>query len=114
MNINTVLRFARSFFPLMSVLIFAACNNQNNDENNTGTNTADQLSINTSATKFAATKGCKNVGILLPESDSSARYEAYDRPLLEKEIKQAIPGVMIQYANANNNADTQQNQAEAA
>jgi D-xylose transport system substrate-binding protein len=65
-------------------------------------------------TEFAAAKGCKNVGVLLPESDSSARYEAYDRPLLEREIKAAIPDVTIQYANANNNATTQQNQAEAA
>ncbi len=66
------------------------------------------------ATAFAVAKGCKNIGILLPESDSSARYEAYDRPLLEQEIKKAIPGVTIQYANANNDADTQLNQVDAA
>lgn len=113
---NTMVRFARSFFPLMGVLIFAACSNQNNAGNDTGTNTANHLPTDTNAntTKFAAAQGCKNVGILLPELDSSARYETYDRPLLEKEIKQAIPGVTIQYANANNNADTQQIQAEAA
>lgn len=109
---NTVVEFSRSFFPLMSVLIFAACNN--NTGNNTGTNTENNPSANTNNPQFAAAKGCKNVGIFLPESDSSARYEAYDRPLLEKELKQAIPGVTIQYANANNNADTQQNQVEAA
>lgn len=111
-----MVRFSHVFFPLMSVLIFAACSNQNHVENNIGTNTANNLSTGTNAntTKFAAAKGCKNVGILLPESDSSERYEAYDRPLLEKEIEQAILGVTIQYANANNNADTQQNQAEAA
>lgn len=63
---------------------------------------------------FDAAKGCKNVGILLPETDSSARWEQFDRPLLEAAVKAAIPGVTIQYANANNNADTQQNQAEAA
>lgn len=63
---------------------------------------------------FSAAKGCKNVGVLLPETDSSARWEAYDRPLLEQEIKAAVPGVTIQYSNANNNADQQQNQAEAA
>nr|MCU0570286.1 sugar ABC transporter substrate-binding protein [Oculatellaceae cyanobacterium Prado106] len=32
----------------------------------------------------------------------------------EQEIKAALPGVQIQYANANNSATTQQNQAEAA
>ncbi|MBD1847055.1 sugar ABC transporter substrate-binding protein [Cyanobacteria bacterium FACHB-63] len=109
---NTIVRFARRFFSLISVLMFAAC--QNNAGNNTGANTASPLFTETNTTKFAGAKGCKNVGVLLPESDSSARYEAYDRPLLEKEIKQAIPGVMVQYANANNNADTQQIQAEAA
>lgn len=65
-------------------------------------------------TGFDAAKGCKNVGILLPETDSSARWEQFDHPLLEAGIKAAIPGVTITYANANNNADTQQNQAEAA
>ena len=65
-------------------------------------------------TGFDAAKGCKNVGLLLPETDSSARWEQFDRPLLEAAIKLAIPGVTVQYANANNNADTQQNQAEAA
>lgn len=63
---------------------------------------------------FSAAKGCKNVAVLLPETDSSARWEAYDRPQLEQEIKNAVPGVTVQYSNANNNADQQQNQAEAA
>jgi D-xylose transport system substrate-binding protein len=67
-----------------------------------------------SAASFAKAKGCKNVGVLLPETDSSARWEAYDRPLLEKAVTSAIPGATVQYSNANNNADTQQNQAEAA
>jgi D-xylose transport system substrate-binding protein len=101
---------------VISVLMLVTCSNQANDISNTGTNTINHLSagINANTIQFAAAKGCKNVGILLPESDSSARYEAYDRPLLEKEIKQAIPDVAIQYANANNNSDTQQNQVEAA
>ena len=63
---------------------------------------------------FDAAKGCKHVGVLLPETDSSARWEQFDHPLLEAGIKAAIPGVTIPYANASNNADTQQNQAEAA
>ncbi|MBD1913261.1 substrate-binding domain-containing protein [Leptolyngbya sp. FACHB-8] len=111
---NTIVRFACWFSPLISVLLFAACSHQNNAENNIDTNTINNPSISTNTTKFATAKGCKNVGILLPESDSSIRYETYDHPLLEKEIKQAIPGVTVQYANANNNANTQQNQAEEA
>lgn len=64
------------------------------------------------ADKFAAAKGCKNVGVMLPETDSSARWESQDRPLLDSSIKAALPGATIDYVNANNNADTQQNQAE--
>lgn len=100
----------RRCLPILGVLILAACSGNNSTTGNSDANkTANQAS-----TQFTAAKGCKNVGILLPESDSSARYEAYDRPLLEKEIKAAVPGVTIQYSNANNNASTQQNQAEAA
>ncbi|HEX6797879.1 MAG TPA: sugar ABC transporter substrate-binding protein [Ktedonobacterales bacterium] len=61
----------------------------------------------------SAAKGCMKVGVLLPESDTSARWEGEDHPLLDKYITQALPGVHIDYNNANNNADTQQSQAEA-
>ncbi|MBD2081190.1 sugar ABC transporter substrate-binding protein [Leptolyngbya sp. FACHB-17] len=100
-----------SFLPLMIVAMFAACSSQNNAANNSANNPTSGTNTDT---RFAAARGCKNIGVLLPESDSSARYEAYDRPLLEKEIKAQLPDATIQYANANNNADTQQNQAEAA
>ncbi|MBE9180531.1 sugar ABC transporter substrate-binding protein [Oculatella sp. LEGE 06141] len=96
----------RRSVPLLGLLVLAACTN------NGGTNPNNAAS--TSESEYSAAQGCNNVGVLLPESDSSARYEAYDRPLLEQEIKAALPGVTIQYANANNNADTQQNQADAA
>ena len=98
-------------FPLTGLLFLVACSN-NAPGNQTGSNAPGNQATNVSTT-YSAAKGCKNVGVLLPESDSSARYEAYDRPLLEQEIKKAVPGVTIQYANANNNASTQQNQAEA-
>lgn len=97
--------FFRRWLPVVGVVLLAACSN--------GT-PADDTSETATESEFAAAKDCMNVGILLPESDSSARYEAYDRPLLEQEIKAALPGVTIQYANANNNAATQQNQADAA
>ncbi|MBW4441344.1 MAG: sugar ABC transporter substrate-binding protein [Plectolyngbya sp. WJT66-NPBG17] len=109
------LSLSYKLLPLFSVALFAACSNQNNAANNPANNSANNPASNTSTnTKFAAAKGCKNIGVLLPESDSSARYEAYDRPLLEKEIKALIPDATIQYANANNDSDTQQNQADAA
>lgn len=105
----------RRWLPIAGVLVLAACSGNNPNAGNSASNN-NQAEGGTKAanTEFAAARGCKNVGVLLPESDSSARYEAYDRPLLEREIKAAVPGVTIQYANANNNAGTQQNQAEAA
>ncbi|MBD3882838.1 sugar ABC transporter substrate-binding protein [Phormidium tenue FACHB-886] len=105
----------RRSLPILGVLVLAACTaNSPNAGNNTGNSNQPNQASAPANTQFSAAKDCKNVGILLPESDSSARYEAYDRPLLEREIKAAVPGVTIQYANANNNAATQQNQAEAA
>ncbi len=59
-------------------------------------------------------KGCTKVGVLLPESDTSARWEGKDHPLLQTALKQALPGVQLDFSNANNSADTQLNQAETA
>ena len=58
-------------------------------------------------------QGCTKVGVLLPESNSSPRWESYDHPLLVAAIKSALPGVSIDYSNANGDASTQQSQAEA-
>ncbi len=57
-------------------------------------------------------KGCTKVGILLPETISSPRWETEDRPLLIQAIKNAIPGVHIDYNNAQNNSNLQEQQAE--
>jgi D-xylose transport system substrate-binding protein len=94
---NTLLKI----FPLLGIAILTACS------------TANTPTTSNPTTSNPTAKGCKNIGILLPESDSSARYEAYDRPLLEQSIKKVLPDAMIQYANANNDADNQQNQADA-
>lgn len=58
-------------------------------------------------------KGCTKVGVLLPETNSSPRWEAYDHPLIVAAIKKYLPNATIDYANANGSADTQQSQAEA-
>ncbi len=57
-------------------------------------------------------KNCKKVGILLPETATSARWDGKDRPLLIQDITKAI-GTTPDYANAQGNADTQMNQAQA-
>ena len=58
-------------------------------------------------------KGCKKVGVLLPETATSARWDSKDRPLLIQDIKSALPGATVDYNNAEGNATEQQNQANA-
>jgi D-xylose transport system substrate-binding protein len=58
-------------------------------------------------------KGCTKVGVLLPESASSARWEGKDRPALQSAITAALPGATVKIDNANGSDDTQLQQAEA-
>jgi D-xylose transport system substrate-binding protein len=57
--------------------------------------------------------GGGSIALLLPESQT-ARYEAQDRPLFEKKVKELCSGCDIQYSNAGQDASRQQQQAEAA
>ncbi|HEX9134015.1 MAG TPA: substrate-binding domain-containing protein [Ktedonobacteraceae bacterium] len=59
-------------------------------------------------------KNCKKVGVLLPETATSARWDGKDRPLLQQLIPQQLPGATVDYNNAQGSADTQQTQAQAA
>ena len=52
------------------------------------------------------------VGLLLPES-KTARYEAFDRPLIERHVKQACPRCSLLYLNAQQDAAKQQSQADS-
>lgn len=106
-------RRLRHWLPIAGLMFLAACSG-NAPNANSGNGEANNSQSGAANAEFSAAQGCNNVGVLLPESDTSARYEAYDRPLLEREITAALPGVTIQYSNANGNADSQQNQAEAA
>src|ERR1700736_1524284 len=58
-------------------------------------------------------KGCTKVGVLLPETASSARWDSKDKPLLTTDI-QTISGVTVDYYNAEGDATKQQNQADTA
>jgi D-xylose transport system substrate-binding protein len=57
-------------------------------------------------------KDCHKVGVLLPESASSARWEGKDHPLLQAALSKTFSTVDI--SNANGSDDTQLAQAQAA
>ncbi|MGH3716846.1 MAG: sugar ABC transporter substrate-binding protein [Micromonosporaceae bacterium] len=56
-------------------------------------------------------KGFK-IGLLLPESKTT-RYESFDRPLIEKKLKELCPKCEVLYQNADQDPTRQQSQAEA-
>ncbi|MGH2496635.1 MAG: ABC transporter substrate-binding protein [Ktedonobacteraceae bacterium] len=59
-------------------------------------------------------KGCKKIGVLLPETSTSARWEGQDKPDLERDIPATLPGATVDYSNAQGSADQQQTNADAA
>ena len=63
---------------------------------------------------YSAAKGCTKVGVLLPESASSARWEANDHPDLVTAIKKYVPNAAEpDVTNAQGSDTTQLSQAEA-
>jgi D-xylose transport system substrate-binding protein len=62
---------------------------------------------------YSAAKGCQKVGFLLPESASSARWEANDHPDMVAAIKASMPNASLDVTNANGSDTTQLAQAEA-
>ena len=64
--------------------------------------------------KDVAAKGKGLIGVLLPDTETSARYEAFDRPYLEQAFKAAGLGDSdFKIDNAHGSAQTMQTQAEA-
>jgi len=58
-------------------------------------------------------KGCTKVGILLPESSTSARWDGQDKPLLIKDLGAVVGSQNVSYDNAGGSDATQLSQAEA-
>jgi D-xylose transport system substrate-binding protein len=79
----------------------AACGSSDNNSTSTSGGGA-----STSSTASKAQK----VGVLLPDTKSSVRWESFDRPLLEAAFKAA--GVPVTIDNAQGDKSTQQQQAE--
>jgi D-xylose transport system substrate-binding protein len=98
-----VSRLDRVCFLFMSILVLAGMILTSCSSGNNGTVTGP---------RGQGGKGCTRVGILLPETTSSVRYETKDHPLLVKAVTAAIPNVHIDYSNAQGNSDTQLQQAE--
>jgi D-xylose transport system substrate-binding protein len=103
--------FARRMITLCTGILLlsllAACGSANG--NGTGSSGS-----STTSSGGKNGKGCTKVGILLPETASSVRWDSEDRPLLTTDIKNALgSSATVDYANAQGNQDTQQTQAEA-
>ncbi len=59
-------------------------------------------------------KNCTKIGVLMPDSTSSSRWEAYDHPLLFQQLEaNGFSSNNIDYANANADSSIQQAQAES-
>jgi len=99
-------RQRKSFFVLSMVLLlslfFAACGSAN-----TGNGSS------TPTTSGNNGKGCMKIGVLLPETATSARWDGKDKPALLQDIPATLSGAHVDYNNAQGSADTQQTQAEA-
>jgi D-xylose transport system substrate-binding protein len=64
--------------------------------------------------KSVAAKGKGLIGVLLPDSTTSARYESFDRPYLTKALEAAgLSASDLKIDNAQGSASTMQTQAEA-
>jgi D-xylose transport system substrate-binding protein len=97
--------FAAVVGLIMFTVLFAACGSSNTGSSGGGGNTPSTSTTNG--------KGCKKVGVLLPETATAARGDGYDKPLLEKDIPQMLPGATVDYNNAQGSASTQMTQAQA-
>ena len=98
----------RKSFTILAMLVLlslfaAACGSANTGSGGSGTPTSGGNNG----------KGCKKIGVLLPETATSARWDSKDKPLLTADIKAQVSGATVDYNNAEGSATEQQNQAEA-
>jgi D-xylose transport system substrate-binding protein len=93
---------------LISMLLAACGNSSNPPASNATSTTGGQTAAGTNG------KGCTKVGVLLPETASSARWDSKDKPLLTQKIQAAISGATVDYYNAGGDSNVQQNQADTA
>src|SRR5437879_11289155 len=96
--------FAMLACLVLLTLLASACGSANTGSGSSGSST----------TNGNGGKGCKKVGVLLPETATSARWDSKDKPLLTSGIMSQLSGATVDYHNAEGSATEQQNQADAA
>src|SRR5256714_3446462 len=96
--------FAMLACLVLLTLLASACGSANTGSSGSGSSSTPAASNG---------KGCKKVGVLLPETATSARWDSKDRPLLTQGIKSALSGATVDYNNAEGSATEQQHQANA-
>ncbi|MDH2391145.1 substrate-binding domain-containing protein [Streptomyces sp. HNM0663] len=67
---------------------------------------------NTAPDQGGGARGAVKIGLLLPDT-YTARWENFDRPLIENRIEELCPDCTVEYANAQGNVSTQQRQMES-
>jgi D-xylose transport system substrate-binding protein len=106
------IRQRRAFTLMTAILLFTLILAGCGSANGSGTGSSSNSTPSSSSTGSNG-KGCTKIGILLPETATSARWDGEDRPHLEQDIS-AIPGVTYDYYNAQGDSAQQQNQADQA
>jgi D-xylose transport system substrate-binding protein len=107
-------------------LSLAACSDSSSNKT-TGTTAGGETNVEISATSFTfdfttmaklkalAEQGKGKIAVLLPDTTTSARYESFDRPYLQKAFEAAgLTANDYKIDNAQGSASTMQTQAEAA
>jgi D-xylose transport system substrate-binding protein len=91
-------------FAATAALFVAACGDDNNNSSSSSGSSGNSSSSDSGGGKAG------KVGVLLPDSKSSVRWETVDRPFLKKAFADA--GVEADIQNAEGDKSTQQQQAE--
>jgi D-xylose transport system substrate-binding protein len=121
------IRFAVVALTMGAVLLAAACGSSSKTPaNGTTTSSPSSSTVNLTVASFTAdfsamaqlkdlaAKGKGLIGVLLPDTTSSARYESYDRPYLVQAFKAAgLSSADFKVDNAQGSATTMQTQADA-
>ena len=113
---------------LVGVVTLVACSSSSNKTKTTGTTTGGSTNTTVAVTaasftsdfgamaqlKALASQGKGKIGVLLPDTTTSARYEQFDRPYLTKAFQAAgLSANDFKIDNAQGSAATMQTQAEA-